>query len=228
MDKKFVFVYFGQKALCSTPEQAFDFINSLYYHGNSKSKLTCNKGCMGRIWKLYAGLELNEGNGELWTTGCSSTRIKVYPALADTLDEHERIYAEKAAAAKAERLRENEKRLNEIVAELDKQQQGKYKVHLSYGQRDYDTFRTELCEFEGRVLADSGRDAYAKLVKYIEDAPPVGLSPNTPVMNVFPAPFSNDFNFEYLGEKGPDDADAIVLEYPEDREANNFLKITFE
>lgn len=165
MDKKFVFVYFGQKALCSTPEEAFHFINNLYYRGNSKSKLICNKRCMAQIWKLFAGLKLNNGNGELWTTGCSTTRIKVYPALADTLNEHERIYAEKAAAAKAERLRENEKRLNGINAELDKQQRGKYYVCLTYGQRDYNTFKTKLCKFEGSVLADSGRDAYTKFGK---------------------------------------------------------------
>ena len=214
MDKKFVFVYFGQKALCSTPEEAFHFINNLYYRGNSKSKLICNKRCMAQIWKLFAGLKLNNGNGELWTTGCSTTRIKVYPALADTLNEHERIYAEKAAAAKAERLRENEKRLNGINAELDKQQRGKYYVCLTYGQRDYNTFKTKLCKFEGSVLADSGRDAYTKLVKYIENAPPVGVNPNTPVMNVFPTPFSNSFDFEYLGQKELDDSDIIVIEYP--------------
>ena len=229
MDKKFVFVYFGQKALCSTPEQAFDFINDLFYRGNSKIKLCCNKACMKWIWKLFAGRELREGGGELATTGCSTTRIMVYPALADTLEEHERIYAENAAEAKAERLRDNKIRLQQINARLDEQKHGWYAVNMDYSQMSFSSMDSVICTFEGKVLAGSGRDAYAKLTKYIDDLPqPAGFAPNTPVNNSFPEPFSNHFYFEYLGEKKGGDPDEPIIECPdEDREANEFLRSIF-
>lgn len=230
MDKKFVFVYFGQKALCSTPEQAFEFINSLFYHGNSKSKLSCNQACMKWIWKLFCGRELPAGCGQLATTGCSTTRIMVYPALADTLEEHERIYTERAAVAKAKRIRENEIRLQQINNELDEQKHGWYGVDLQYIQmRLNSNMESTTCNFEGRVLANSGRDAYTILINYIDDLPqPVAFEPNTPVTNVFPPPFSDRFDFTFLSEKRPDDSDETIIEYEdEDRIANNFLRSLF-
>lgn len=196
MERKFVFIYFGQKALCSTPEQAFAFINSLCYHGNGSFKLSCNNSCMRKIWKLFGGIELRKGGLELATTGCSTTRIKVYPALADTLDEHERIYAEKTAIAKAFRMRENEKRLMRIDAELDVRQHGWYSVELIYKRHIVSKGQVKTYIFHGEVIASCGRDAYNKTVKYLDGLDEINF-------NFYPEAFSNNFQFDFLREPDP-------------------------
>ncbi len=53
MERKFVFTYFSKKALCSTPEEAIAFIDSLKYQ--NRDKITYNEACKRKIDKLFFG-----------------------------------------------------------------------------------------------------------------------------------------------------------------------------
>lgn len=68
------------------------------------------------------------------------------------------LFRNSSHLAQVECLRDNAKRLTKINVNLNKLQQGKYYVCLTYEQRDYDAYTTKLYVFEGRVLADSGYD----------------------------------------------------------------------
>ena len=108
------------------------------------------------------------------TTGCGCWDIGFHPALADTIEEHERIYNEQRERAKAERLRQADEAKQRRMVELYEPKKGWWHVELELELsvfanqgNDYITHRT----FEGNVVADSGMDAYQKAVKYVHDHP---------------------------------------------------------
>ena len=207
--RKFVFVYFDNAELCDTPQQAIAFINRLYC-GNTR--LVCNSNCQERIYALFEGdivyypatgyMDYVSYKGkripgfeDLATTGCSTTRINIFPALADTLDEHNRIYREKAEEAKAERLREAQERIRKRNEELNEQRPGWYAVSLhfdNYKVGDRGSYYADT-EFSGKIIADSGLDAYAKTIRHLEQSPDVGNS------SLYPEAVSSHYWFKYLG-----------------------------
>ena len=122
LKRKYVFVYFNRIELCSTPEQAIYFINSLI-NPRSAKQLKCSETAECRIYAIFFGeIVGNEagtvdyfiyktkkysGLNMLQTTGTGSTHINYYPALADTLEEHNRLYQTQLEKINLERFEQN-------------------------------------------------------------------------------------------------------------------------
>lgn len=212
-NRKFVFVYFDDKCLCSHPEEAIRFINELQYRGVN---LICNNNCSVRIKALFEGdivyypsgyinyIKYNKetipGFSELATTGCSTTRIKFYPALADTLEEHEMLYRNKLEEEKQKRLKDNEQRINKRIIELNEQRKGWYAVSLTFDRSIYShgDFKYVDSDFSGKIIAESGMDAYIKTVDHLKKS--IDILPGSQ----YPVAHSSRFWFEFLGVKTDD------------------------
>lgn len=212
MERKFVFAYFSKKALCSTPEEAIAFIDSLKYQ--NRGKITCNETCKRKIDKLFAGDKTFTYCLELATTGCSNTRIRVCPANADTLKEHERISAEIAQKEEAERLCEECRRVDQKNEQLDQKKHGWYLATLSFEQWRLDRQIPYYYDFHVRVLAESGRDAYYKLTKYFDSRDLYPLKPSISFENKYPDPSSVLYEFDFMREASPDDPDKEIIILP--------------
>lgn len=140
------------------------------------------------------------------TTGCGAWDISFYPAQADTLEEHERIYNERREAARQERMRQAKEAQHRRLAELNEQKRGWYHVELelclsvfnNHGN-DYRTDKT----FSGNVIANSGMDAYDKAVKDIRSA---GFTHrgNMAILESWAEPTSHGYEFLFLGVKTDD------------------------
>ena len=83
-------MYFGHMAMCENKEQAIEFINSL-------PGITCNDHTARLLDDLFLGKKDFHGAEikSLATTGCGNSRIKIFDALADTIEEHQKKYLEK-------------------------------------------------------------------------------------------------------------------------------------
>ena len=139
------------------------------------------------------------------TTGCGAWEIGFHPALADTIEEHERIYNERREAAKAERLRKAEEAKQRRMAELAEPRKGWWHVELDltlsvFATRgnDYTTTAT----FSGNIIADSGMDAYRKAVKHVEEHPhELTHRGNAAVLMYCADPWSSGYECLFLGVK---------------------------
>ncbi len=208
-NRKFVFVYFNDKCLCSHPEEAISFINKLQYQGVN---LICNNNCSARIRALFEGdivyyptgyinyIKYNKktipGFSELATTGCSTTRIKFYPSLADTLEEHEVLHQNRLEEEKQKRIKSNEERINKRITELNEQRKGWYAVSLNFDECIYcqGDLKYIDSDFSGKIIAESGIDAYIKTVKHLKKSPEILPDSQYPVAH------SSRFWFEFLGD----------------------------
>lgn len=162
--KNYVFEYFGTSALCQSPEQAVDFINQLYYRGQHSSRLQCNTFCRKKIEELFS---FNDKIQSLSTTGCGITRINIYPALAPTLEEHNRLYEEQLAKQKAIRLQENAKRLRKIEEDLKKYRPGIYTFSITCPVTFVEFNRSYFRELTYTATSDSAKHAYTYIAKKI-------------------------------------------------------------
>jgi hypothetical protein len=173
------------KAVVHTADEAIAVINTWKTYGKKDStneweQIKVNAQTEKKIREYFAN-----GVNVTWdgyktdhlsvrTTGCGCWDIIIRPALADTLEEHDRIYNEQREAAKQERMRQAEIVKQERLAELNEQRKGWYHVELDlrlsvFAQRGNDYF--EDATFTGNIIADSGMDAYNKAVKHIKDHP---------------------------------------------------------
>lgn len=174
--------YVPYKAMAHSAEEAIAVINTWHPYGrkNSSECIVVNERTAEKIHDLFRDGFGNYPSGEprtyagFRTTGCGAWEIGFHPALADTLEEHERIYNERREAAKAERMRQAEEAMKRRIAELNEQRKGWYHAELvvkvmvfNSNGNDYFTDIT----FSGNVIADSGMDAYDKAWKYVQDHP---------------------------------------------------------
>jgi hypothetical protein len=202
--KKYVFCYFDKKALCNSPEEAIAFINGLIFKNWAKDRpLSVNKNCERKIRALFDGLDTGDLYG-LATTGCGVTRINFYPALADSLEEHTRIVERKKEAERAERIKQNAERLNRRKLELNSIRKGWYTVSLNFDRAKFGERGIYYVDsnFSGKIIADSGIDAYNKTVDHLENS--VDVLPDS----LFPYAISDRFWFEFLGMKTDDGYDS--------------------
>lgn len=88
--KTIVLNYFRKTAMVNNVSEAVEFINSL-------TGITANETTVKNLENHFAGTNKYPLN-EIATTGCGSTRIMVYAALASSLEKHNDIVAEKKAA----------------------------------------------------------------------------------------------------------------------------------
>ncbi len=175
---KKVFVYFDNIAMCETPAQAKAFINSI-------DGLTCNAHTEKLLEDLFAGRKDYHGCDihSLATTGCGKSRIRIYDALGETLEEHQEEYMRRETArhqkAEAERSRLMMARSNEDknkIKRLMTHHAGIYRVTMTIWTYDRDKHSgnfpqsAEEQQFTCTVDATSGAEAYAKAVATVIDA----------------------------------------------------------
>lgn len=202
--------YVPYKAMAHSAEEAIAVINTWHPYGrkNSTECITVNERTAEKIHDLFRNGLSTYPCGEprtylgLRTTGCGAWEIGFHPALADTLEEHERIYNEQREAARAERMRQAEAAKQRRMAELHEQKPGWYHVELEivlsvFNNRGND-YRTDIT-FCGNVIADSGMDAYNKAVKGIKKDTFTHRG-NIAILESWAKPESHGFSFFFLGK----------------------------
>lgn len=208
--------YVPYRAIAHTPEEAIAIINSWKTYGRSKFPdcIVVNATTAEKIRALFRDGFGTYPSGEprtyagFRTTGCGAWEIGFHPALADTIEEHERIYKEQRERAKAERLRLAEETKRRRMAELDVQRRGWWHVELGltlsvFANRgnDYTTTAT----FSGNIIADSGMDAYRKAVKHVEEHPhELTHRGNAAILMYCADPWSSSYDCTFLGVKTDD------------------------
>lgn len=213
--------YVPYKAIAHSADEAIAVINTWKPYGrkNSTECITVNERTAEKIHDLFRNGFCSYPNGEprtyagFRTTGCGAWEIGFHPALADTLEEHERIYSERREAAKAERMRQAEADKQRRMAELCEQKWGLYHVMLDvemmvFAQSGNDYFADTT--FEGYIIADSGMDAYQKAVKYVKDNPAkLSHHGNMAVLHACAKPDSFGYAFDFLVK--PDDGYSLEI-----------------
>lgn len=174
--------YVPYKTIARTAEEAIAIINTWKPYGRKTSTdcITVNAYTEKGIRALFRDGFGTYPSGEprtyagFRTTGCGAWEIGFHPALADTIEEHERIYNEQREAARKERLRLAEETKQRRMAELMESRKGWYHVEL---ELELMVFATEGNDYvthstwKGNTMADSGMDAYQKAVQYVKDHP---------------------------------------------------------
>ena len=198
--KKYVFSYFEKQALCNNADEAICFINGLIFKNWAKDRpLSVNQNCERKIRVLFDGKDIGDLYG-LATTGCGVTRINFYPALADSIEEHIRIVEQKKETERAKRMKQNTERLNRRAIELNANRRGWYAVNLNFDRAKFGERGIYYVDsnFSGKIIADSGMDAYNKTIDHLRDS--VDVLPDS----ILPAAISDRFWFEFLGMKTDD------------------------
>lgn len=214
---KILFVYFKEKRICQTAEEAIDFINSLYHRNNpSCNKLVVNDNVKRILQSLYentwdtssfefpcilvkqntpymSGMKKYSNGFQIRTTNCGNTFIEGCYPLGETVEEHdaevERIRAEKAEQSR----KEYEEYLTKRHAELSEKREGWYSVSLTYERMRMRDMRMVETTFSGKCIASSGMEAYSKTIKEIEKDGVASFNA------VYPLPTSANFSFLFLG-----------------------------
>lgn len=208
--------YNPYKAVVHTADEAIEVINTWKTYGKqSKSELEqirVNAVTAKKIRDLFQNGFVTSYEGQktnyvsLRTTGCGCWDIVIRPALADTLEEHERIYNKQREAAKQERLRKAEEAKQRRLAELNEQKRGWYHVELglilSVFNNHGNDYRTDMT-FSCNVIANSGMDVYDKTIKDIKNE---GFTHrgNIAILESWAEPTSHGYEFLFLGVKTDD------------------------
>lgn len=199
------------KAVCHTADEAIAVINTWHTYGHHETFIVVNDYAEKKIRELFDNGFVKTyygGNSPvvtLRTTGCGCWDIIIRPALADTLEEHERIYNEQREAAKQERMRQAEAAKQRRLAELNEQKRGWYHVSLEmrlyvFANRGSDWM--ENADYSCNLIADSGMDAYDKVVKYVQDHPQeLTVRGNITALQSYCGPTDGGFKCTFLGVK---------------------------
>lgn len=205
--------YVPYKAIAHTADEAIAVINTWKTYGRKTTgdNLVVNDVAEKKIREIFTNGFVKNYDGSksvsttLRTTGCGAWDISFYPALADTLEEHERIYNEQREVARGMRIAQA-KAVKELrLKKLNEQRRGWYHAVLNirmmvFNERGNDYFTDTT--FEGNIIADSGMDAYNKAVKHVQDHPEeLTHRGNIAVLHAWGEPDSSDFSFQFLGVK---------------------------
>lgn len=208
--------YVPFKTIAHTADEAIAVINTWQTYGRKTTgdNLVVNEATAEKIRTLFRDGFGCYPSGQprtcetMRTTGCGAWDISFYPALADTLEEHERIYNEQREAAKAERKRLAEAAIQRRLEELNEQKRGWYHAELTVRAmvfaRKGNDYMTDLT-FSGNVIADSGVDAYDKALKHVMEHPEeLTHRGNMASLHAWPDMVSRDYAFTFLGVKTDD------------------------
>ena len=124
--------YVPYRAIVHSADEAIAVINTWKSYGRKNStsladNIVVNERTAEKIRALFReGIKPeHEGKVILYstmrTTGCGAWEISFYPAMGNTLAEHERIYNEQREAAKQERMRQAEAAKQRRLEELYRQ-----------------------------------------------------------------------------------------------------------
>lgn len=216
---KILLVYFKQRMMCETAEQAVGFINSLHFHDNENCpKLVVNENTATLLDDLFQREWVTDGPGypyievkktegiffscikyysghDIRTTNCRNTSVKIYFPLGGTLEEHDAEFSrleEQKKAASIQRMQEEHLKRDK---ELDEQKEGWYSVSLTYTRMKYPQMQVVETTFTGKCIASSGRDAYRKAIADLEKDGEASMGA------VYPDVYSYNYSFLYLGVK---------------------------
>ena len=192
--KKVVAVYFKQKGMFSTPEELHQFIKNLGFGLNTH--------IINRIEQVFAPHWDGTYNGrpfQLAPPNIGPNRIYVYPALADTMEQHEAILQKQIAeekerqeAEKKIRDEEEAKRRLQVLRELSEPKKGWYHVSITFNRYKYHITQGMLPQestFSGTTIAENGMGAYHKAVAAVEKEYQVIDVPNAHDTGAFHASF---------------------------------------
>lgn len=176
-----LFQYFSKKQICSTPEEAVEFIESLHQRNRVvNEKLIVNDYCRNQINELFSGEKPRYT--ELRTTNCSNTYIVVMQPLAQTVEEHD--------AALAQIAHEREQK---YLAEIHEVKKGWYAVDVDVNIADLSGRRQRVDKcLHVEVVAQSKAHAYMNVCQHYKS----GADPE-----IVDPIFSEDFVATYLGER---------------------------
>lgn len=214
--------YTPYKAVVHTAEEAISEINTWKTYGKKNSTEPCeqikvNAPTEKKIRDLFSEGFVVTNDGikvsdyvTMRTTGCGCYDIVFTTALADTLEEHERIYNERREAARQERMRQAEAAKQRRQAELDEQRRGWYHVSVEirlYVFVAHGNDRMPYAHYSCDLIADSGMDAYYKAVQCIKDHPEELTTRSMERRGDFASlqsvcdPTSGGYEFTFLGVK---------------------------
>lgn len=209
--------YVPYQAIAHTADEAIAVINSWKSYGRKNStdpadRIVVNEVAKKKILALFRDGFGTYPSGEprtymgVRTTGCGAWEIGFCPALADTVEEHNRIGNELKEMEEQKRKEARKVYEQRRLAELNEQRRGWYHIEICFtiailGNGAF-THRA-LC---GDIIADSGADAYHKAVKYLESCPPEVVNYHGKAASLFEVPdmTSDDFSFTFLGVKTDD------------------------
>ncbi len=157
--KKYIIVYCGQKGIAGTKEEAIQLIESFRNYGKKDGELLVVND------NLSKGLENLFSDGVIKsfkTINCGCKAIMIYEALADTIEEHQRIYDERCENEKKERIAASNARKEALLKEFKEIKRGWYGVNLEINCLDIRSSRRYTKSFSGNILADSKMEAYNK------------------------------------------------------------------
>ena len=209
--------YVPYKAIVHTADEAIAVINTWQTYGGKRdyaSPIMVNATTEQKIRNLFRdGLGSYPSGAArtcetMRTTGCGCWDITFYLALADTLEEHERIYNEIRERNKQERIRQAEAARQRRLAELNEHRRGWYHVSLEmrlyvFANRGNDWM--ENADYSCNLIADSGMDAYDKVVKYVKDHPQeLTVRGNITGLQSYCGPTDGGFKCTFLGVKTDD------------------------
>lgn len=209
--------YTPYQAIAHSASQAIAIINTWKSYGRKNStdpadRIEVNEVVKKKILALFRDGFGTYPSGEprtymgVRTTGCGAWEIGFYPALADTLEEHNRI-ANELKEIQEQKLKEARKEYEQRrLTELNEQRRGWYRVEIDYTISVLTNGRFRHRTFSGDIIADSGADAYRKAVKYLEGNPPEVVNYHGELATLFGVVemTSDDFSFTFLGVKTDD------------------------
>lgn len=204
--------YVPYKAIAHTADEAIAVINTWQSYGGRRdyaSPIMVNATTEQKIRTLFRDGLGSYPSGQprtcetMRTTGCGAWDISFYPALADTLEEHERIYNEQRMVARGMRMAQA-KAVKELrLKKLNEQKRGWYHVELelrlSVFNNHGNDYRADMT-FSGNVIADSGMDAYDKAVKDVKNDTFTHRG-NMAILESWADPESHGYSFQFLGVK---------------------------
>lgn len=205
--------YVPYKAIAHSADEAIAVINTWKPYGrkNSADCIVVNERTAEKIRGLFRDGFGTYPSGEprtyagFRTTGCGAWEIGFHPVMADTIEEHERIYNERREAARQDRMRQAEAAKQRRMAELHEQKTGWYHVELNirlmvFARQGNDYIADTT--FTGDVIANSGMDAYGKALQHIQDHPEeLTHRGNIATLHAWGEPDSSDYSFTFLGVK---------------------------
>lgn len=171
---KIVLNYFKETILTDSVDEAVTFINGLYQQAPHGKKLICNDIQKTQLSNIINGTSSESfkekfnitGFFPLKVTNCGNTYIGVYPAKADTLEEHNAILqAEKAEKERIE-AEKRQQREQQRLAEMYRQSEGWYIVTLEALVSKIRGNDGVKC-YSFKVLASSKMSAYEKAVDLV-------------------------------------------------------------
>lgn len=182
--------YFHFRKICYSAGQAIDFINSI-------DGISCTKATADIITRLFDGEQiegLNDGAGELKVMGVIPSKVRIEDALADSLFQHDKQFNLALMNARYNQQMRQLADVHERVIMLGVIRKGWYSIEISL-KLNTPHLESSSVKFMGTVYAESGMDAYDKVVQELK------MDDKLAEYAICPPPISPDYKFEFISEQ---------------------------